>query len=110
MLVAEDKQALGFVALARHNDWTYEIHSMGVMPEFHQRGIGRALVGAAEGLVTQANAKYLTVKTLSSQHPDPNYANTRKFYSAVGFEPLEEFPTLWGAGTPCLMMVKSLAG
>ncbi len=47
MLVAQDKQALGFVALARHNNWTYEIHSMGVMPEFHRRGIGRALVGAA---------------------------------------------------------------
>jgi hypothetical protein len=44
----------------------------------------------------------LTVKTLSPSRPDPNYAGTRRFYEAVGFLPIEEFPTLWGANNPCL--------
>ena len=53
--------------------------------------------------------RYLTVKTLAADHPDPHYAATRRFYEALGFEPLEVFPTLWDADTPCLLMLKCLA-
>ncbi len=51
---------------------------------------------------------YLTVKTLSSTHPDPDYAETRAFYAAMGFVPLMELPDLWDPGNPCLVMLKKL--
>lgn len=53
-------------------------------------------------------AHWLTVKTLAASHSDPHYAETRRFYEANGFEPLEVFPDLWGEDMPCLMMVRSV--
>lgn len=53
--------------------------------------------------------RLLEVKTLGPSHPDPGYACTRRFYELMGFLALEE-TNLWGEGTPCLIMVKPLAG
>jgi hypothetical protein len=47
------------------------------------------------------------VKTLGPSRPDANYARTRLFYEASGFQPLEELHGLWGAN-PCLIMIKVL--
>jgi GNAT superfamily N-acetyltransferase len=81
---------------------------MGVLPEYHRGGIGRRLVAAAEAWLRGQAVEYLQVKTLSPAHPDPGYSRTRAFYQALGFRPLEEFPLLWGAETPCLLMVKGI--
>lgn len=101
-------QALGFLTLRIHNPHAAEVHIISVRPEAHHQGIGRALLEQAEAYVRQQGIQYLQVKTLSAAHPDPGYAKTRAFYLAMGFCPLEEFPTLWGAENPCLMMVKKL--
>jgi ribosomal protein S18 acetylase RimI-like enzyme len=108
LLAILDDQVVGFLTLTLHSDYAAEIHVMGVHPEWHRHGIGRALVRAAEVHLRQRAIEYLQVKTLSPAHPDKNYARTRKFYRAMGFRPLEEFPELWGPQNPCLQMVKSL--
>jgi len=99
---------VGFLALKAHNDYAAEIHVMGVLPEMHRRGLGRALVEAVEKHLRGQGVEYWQVKTLSSRHPDEGYARTRAFYEAVGFRPLEEFPDLWGEANPCLQMVKRI--
>ena len=38
----------------------------------------------------------------------PAYAQTRAFYLAMGFRPLEELRKLWDEANPCLIMVKRL--
>jgi hypothetical protein len=43
---------------------------------------------------------YLTVKTLAADHPNKDYADTRRFYDAIGFVPVEVFPKLWGPDLP----------
>jgi ribosomal protein S18 acetylase RimI-like enzyme len=98
----------GFLTLKHHTDAAAEIYVMGVRPEAHRRGVGRALVTAAENYLRSLGIAYLQVKTLSSAHPDENYAKTRRFYQAMGFSPLEELPELWGPANPCLLMVKYL--
>lgn len=63
-----------------------------------------------EAITEEARArgtKLLEVKTLGPSKADPNYARTRHFYEKMGFLPLEE-TDLWGADTPCLIMVKSV--
>ena len=50
------------------------------------------------------------VKTLAASHPSPEYAQTRAFYEALGYVPLEVFPTLWAAHLPVLQLVKALGG
>jgi chloramphenicol 3-O-phosphotransferase/GNAT superfamily N-acetyltransferase len=101
-------QALGFLTIKLHNSYAAEIHVMGVRPEAHHQGIGRALLGRTEACLCQQGIEYLQVKTLSGVHPDPGYAQTRAFYQAMGFRPLEELPEFWDAENPCLMMIKKL--
>ncbi len=105
----EDGRVLGFVALKVHTPHAVEIHVMGVRPEHHRRGLGRALVARAEEWVRAQGARFFTVKTRSLSAPDSNYAKTHQFYEAMGFLPIEEFPTLWDPENPALMLVKYLA-
>ncbi|WP_279280498.1 hypothetical protein [Enterococcus gallinarum] len=51
---------------------------------------------------------FLQVKTLAETHPDQHYQRTRSFYEAMGFLPVETFPTLWGAENPCLLMIQAV--
>ena len=108
LLAAHNSQVVGFLTLKHHNPYSSEIYVMGIHPSAHRKGVGRALVAAAEKFLCAQNTEYFQVKTLSPTHPDENYAKTRAFYEAVGFRPLEEFPTLWGDHNPCLLMIKSL--
>jgi GNAT superfamily N-acetyltransferase len=103
----EGERAVGFLALATHNPYTAEIHVMGVLPQWHRRGIGTALVERAEAVARASGCEYLEVKTLGPSHPDPHYAGTRDFYMRCGFRPIEELADLW-PGNPCLIMVKRL--
>jgi ribosomal protein S18 acetylase RimI-like enzyme len=103
-------EAVGFLTLREHSEYAAEILVMGVRPESHRQGVGRALVTSAEQYLRQRGVEYLQVKTLSVRHTDESYARTRAFYSAMGFRPLEEFPQLWGEENPCLQMIKSLRG
>ncbi len=100
---------VGFVSLRTQTAVATEVHVMGVKRAWHRHGIGRTLIEAAVQLAVSHGAWFLTVKTLSAANPDANYAATRLFYEAVGFLPIEEFPTLWNADNPCLLMLRSLA-
>ncbi|MEO6398665.1 MAG: GNAT family N-acetyltransferase [Tepidiformaceae bacterium] len=86
----------------------FEIHVMGVAPDEHRHGVGRALVEAAVTAAVASGARVLTVKTLSASQPDEGYERTRAFYRGVGFFEIEEFPTLWEPGNPALMMPRIL--
>lgn len=99
---------IGFMSLKEHNEFTSEIYLTGILEEFHRRGIGKRLIEVVEDMLIKQNKIFLTVKTLSSSHPDEGYRKTREFYRSVGFYPLEEFPELWGKENPCLLMVKKL--
>lgn len=81
---------------------------MAVAPSHHRRGVGLALLEAAEAYLRNQGVRFLQVKTLSDSHDSPEYARTRRFYYAAGFEPLQEFPTLWDKANPCLQMIKWL--
>jgi ribosomal protein S18 acetylase RimI-like enzyme len=98
----------GFVSVKTHTTAAAEVHVLGVKPAWHRRGIGRELIEAAARLAISQGTRFLTVKTLAPSHPDPNYERTRLFYEALGFVPIEEFPALWGADNPCLLMLRPL--
>jgi ribosomal protein S18 acetylase RimI-like enzyme len=105
----EDGRAIGFLALERRTHFASEIHVMGVRPECHRHGAGRALVDAGAARARAEGARFLTVKTLSARDPDPGYARTRAFYEAIGFCAIEEFPELWSPENPAVLMLKVLA-
>ena len=103
-----DKQPVGFLAIKEHTPQAAELCVMGVLEEYHRKGIGRMLVVMAEHYVMDLGKRFFTVKTLSASHPDRYYQRTRAFYEAMGFVPLEEIPQIWGPDDPCLIMIKAL--
>ncbi len=105
---ALDGQVVGCLALAEHSPYVAEIYVMAVLPEYHRKGIGRALVEAAEADLRERGFEYLQVKTLADLHPDAGYKATRAFYYGMGFRDLEVFPELWGAENPCLQLIKTI--
>jgi GNAT superfamily N-acetyltransferase len=81
---------------------------MGVSPQMHRKGMGRALMNQAQVWLKGQGIEYMQVKTLGPSHPDAGYAQTRAFYEAMGFRPLEEFKQIWNEHNPCLIMIKQL--
>lgn len=106
--LAPDGSAIGFASLKIQTTFAVEIHVMGVSTPWHRSGIGRALIDEAQKVARGWKAQFLTVKTIAPSSVDPNYAATRRFYEAVGFVPIEEFPDLWSKNNPCLLMLLPL--
>lgn len=96
-----------FLSLKVHNPRAAEVYVMGVRRAAHRRGLGSAVLLAAEEYLRASGVEYLHVKTLGPSCPDEGYEQTRLFYEARGFVPLEELPDLW-EHNPCLLMVKRL--
>jgi GNAT superfamily N-acetyltransferase len=101
-------RVVGFVTLKETSEDALELHVMGVVPAWHRRGTGRALVERAATYARAEGYALLHVKTLAPSHPDQGYAATRAFYAAAGFRPLEVITELWGPDDPCLLMVRPL--
>lgn len=107
-LVARSRdEVIGVLLCRRHFPTSAEIHLMAVDPEWHRRGVGKALVETLESQLSKDGCRLLEVKTLGPSRTDVGYAATRAFYLSCGFEPLEENLDLW-PGNPCLIMVKPL--
>jgi GNAT superfamily N-acetyltransferase len=108
LVAIEDDAPVGFLTLKQQTADTHEILAMGVIKEWHRRGIGTALVDAATDYALAHGARLLEVKTLGPSHPSEDYARTRAFYESLGFIAVEETTAFWGAANPCLILVKPL--
>jgi GNAT superfamily N-acetyltransferase len=98
-----------FLSLKLHSPEAAEVYVMGVRRELHGRGLGTALLEAAEEHLRNRGLTYLQVKTLGPSHPSEGYAQTRRFYLSRGFAPLEELRGLWDEDNPTLILVKHLS-
>lgn len=98
----------GFITLTRHFPEAWEVHCIAVAADHRNAGIGSVLLAHAERFVQGQGARFLQVKTVAHTSPSPEYAETRKFYEARGFTPLEIFPELWNPRNPALQLVKHL--
>ncbi len=103
-----DGTVVGVTLVDRHFPHVVEIHLNAVDRSLHDTGVGTAMLAAIEQEALDRRVRLMAVKTLGASHPDLGYARTRHFYEKWGFLPLEE-TELWGAGTPCLIMIKPIA-
>jgi GNAT superfamily N-acetyltransferase len=98
---------VGFITLKETSPYTAEIHVMGVLPQYHRKGIGRRLFSALYDFCKQEGYEFLQVKTVDEGKYE-QYDRTRLFYESVGFRKLEVFPALWDERNPCLVMVMAV--
>ena len=101
-------QILGFLTLRAHFPEAWEVHCMAVRAEARGKKIGAKLLAHSEHWLRQRNVKFLQVKTVAANSKNVEYAETRKFYEAMGFTPVEVFPELWDPWNPALQCIKSL--
>jgi GNAT superfamily N-acetyltransferase len=101
---------VGFVSLREHFPNSWEIDCMAVEAGQRGAGVGKTLFAQAEAWLHARGASFLQVKTLAPAHSSQAYAQTRGFYEAVGFRPLEILPMLWGEGLPVLIYLKNVRG
>lgn len=83
---------------------------MAVQADARAKGVGQRLHRHAERWLYARGVRHLQVKTVAAGHPSPEYAETRSFYKALGYEELEVFPGLWRPGLPVLQLIKALNG
>jgi ribosomal protein S18 acetylase RimI-like enzyme len=98
----------GFLTLQEHFADAWEIHCVAVHADFRNQGLGTKLLVHAERWLNERGVKYLQVKTVAHTSKSAEYAQTREFYKARGFAPLEIFPTLWAPQNPALQLIKVL--
>jgi len=107
--LVEQSRVVGFVTLLEHFAESWEVHCMAVEAQARNAGHGTQLLLHAENWLRSKGARFLQVKTVAEVNPNREYAETRKFYFARGFTPLEVFPTLWSPRNPALQLVKPLS-
>ena len=108
-IAAYDNDApIAFLAIKETSPCAAEICVMGALPQYHRKGTGKALIDFCVAYCKDKGYILLHVKTLAPSHPDENYEKTRRFYTAMGFLPLETMKELWGEDNPCLVMIKPL--
>ena len=108
MLVSEENgEPNGFLCLKETGKDTVELAVMGVLPEYHRKGIGTKLFEAAKEIAVEKGFSFLQVKTVQMGKYE-EYDRTNRFYLALGFKEFEVFPTLWDECNPCQIYVMSL--
>ena len=98
---------VGFLCLKETGKDTAEIHVMGVLAEYHRKGVGRKLFDMAKNAAAQSGYSFLQVKTVQMGKYE-DYDKTNLFYRALGFKEFEVFPSLWDENNPCQIYVMSL--
>ncbi len=103
----EQDDYAGFLCLKETGRETVELAVMGVLKEYHRKGLGRALFEEAKKAAMKDGYSFMQVKTVKmGMYAD--YDITNLFYQSLGFKEFEVIPEIWGEENPCQIYVMSL--
>ena len=103
----EGDEYAGFLCLKQTGDATVELAVMGVLKEYHRRGIGKSLFEEAKKIAVQNGYSFLQVKTVQMGVYE-DYDITNRFYLSCGFREFEVIKEIWGEDNPCQIYVMYL--
>ena len=104
----EDDKPIGFLCLKETGKQTVELAVMGVLQEYHRKGVGKSLFKKAKDIAIEKGYSFMQVKTVKMGVYD-DYDKTNLFYLSLGFKEFEVFPLLWDEANPCQVYVMSLS-
>jgi ribosomal protein S18 acetylase RimI-like enzyme len=90
---------------AASTDGSWDLYWIAVASDRHRRGIGRALLAAAEEAVAAAGGRTVVIETASK----PSYEGTRRFYERNGYEQIARVPRFYAEDDDKLVYSKLLA-
>ena len=103
----ENGKAVGFVYLSPTSRDTVELAVIGVLKEYHRKGIGRMLFENAKKAAVEGGYSFMQVKTIKMGMYE-DYDRTNRFYLSLGFKEFEIFPDLWDEANPCQIYVMAI--
>ena len=103
----EKDDPVGFLYLKETGSDTVELYVMGVLKDFHRKGIGRELFENAKEMAVKQGYSFIQVKTVQ-MGKYKEYDATNRFYLSLGFKEFEVLPTLWDEWNPCQIYVMSV--
>ena len=106
--IEQDGRVIGFLSLLEHFPTAWEVHCMAIEEQSRGKRLGSQLLEHSENWLRSRGVKFLQVKTVAATSKSPEYAQTRRFYEARGFVPVEIFPELWDPWNPALQCIKCL--
>ncbi|MDP2932006.1 MAG: GNAT family N-acetyltransferase [Chloroflexota bacterium] len=83
---------------------TWDIYWMAVDPELKGRGIGNALLSAAEEQIRTRHGRLAVIETSGT----PQYEKTRHFYFARGWEKICQIADFYAPGDDQVLFIKRL--
>ena len=103
----DSDKPIGFLCLKETGKEAVELCVMGVLKDYHRKGVGRKLFERAKEEAKQAGYSFMQVKTVQMGRYE-DYDATNHFYLSLGFKEFEVFPTLWDEWNPCQIYVMAL--
>ena len=93
-LIAEGPIGFLYAVPEPLTEGTWNMLALGVAPDHHRKGLGRALVAAAEPLLRDQGARLLIVDTSGAD----DFAPARAFYKGLGYAQVAVIPDYWAQG------------
>lgn len=103
----DNNKPVGFLCLKETGPEAVELAVMGVLKQYHRKGVGRCLFEAAKEFAADKGYAFLHVKTVQ-YGVYKEYDKTNLFYKSLGFKELEVIEEIWGKENPCQIYVMSL--
>lgn len=103
----DDEKPVGFICLKPTGKDTVELHVLGVLKQYHRKGIGKRLFEETKQLAISKGYLFIQVKTVK-MGKYKEYDDTNRFYLSLGFKEFEIIEDLWGKENPCQIYVMSI--
>lgn len=101
-------KAVGFYSLREENSNVLDMYVLGILKEYHGKGLGRKLQEYVNEYAKKNGYSYVMVLTLSEKHPDIGYKMTRDFYHKMEFIDMFQSNKIWDKNNPTQIMIKKL--
>jgi ribosomal protein S18 acetylase RimI-like enzyme len=103
----DSEKPIGFLCLKETGKETVELCVMGVLKDYHRKGVGMKLFERAKEMAKRQGYSFMQVKTVQMGRYE-DYDATNHFYLSLGFKEFEVFPTLWDEWNPCQVYIMAL--
>lgn len=101
-------EAVGFYSIREENSTVLDMYVLGVMKEYHNKGIGKKLQEFVDDYARAKSYEFLIVLTLAEKAQNKEYLQTREFYLKRGFIDLYQNDDIFDENNPCQIMLKKL--
>jgi GNAT superfamily N-acetyltransferase len=100
--------AVGFYSLREENIDILDMYVLGVLKEYHNKGVGTELQEYANSYAKINNYKHMMVITLAEKANNYEYSLTRKFYLKMGFTDFYQNEKIFDSYNPAQILIKSV--